>query len=133
MQKSPNDLDNHDGAVTHLGPDILECGVQWALGSITTSKASGGDRILAELFKILKDGAFKVLHLNVSKFEKLSSGQRTKKGQFLFHSQRTVMPKNVQSTVQLHSFHMLARLCSNSFKPTSAVHEPRASRCTSWL
>ena len=133
MQKRPNDLDNHDGAVTHLGPDILECEVQWALGSITTSKASGGDRILAELFKILKDDAFKVLHLNVSKFEKLSSGQRTRKGQFLFHSQRTVMPKNVQSTVQLNSFHMQARLCSNSFKLTSAIHEPRASRCTSWL
>ena len=45
MQKSPNDLDNHDGAVTDLGPDILEREVQWALGSITTSKASGGDRI----------------------------------------------------------------------------------------
>ena len=45
VQKSPNDLDNHDGAVTDLGPDILEREVQWALGSITTSKASGGDRI----------------------------------------------------------------------------------------
>ena len=133
MQKSPNDLDNHDGVITHLGLDLLECEVQSALGSINVSKASGGDRILAELFKILKDDAFKVLHLNVNKFEKLSSGQRSRKGQFLFHSQRTVMPKNVPITVQLHSFHMLARLCSNSFKLASAVHEPRASRCTNWL
>ena len=56
-----NDPDNHEGVVTHLEPDILECEVKWALGSITTNKASGGDRILAELFQILKDDAVKVL------------------------------------------------------------------------
>ena len=61
-KKGLNDPDNHDGVVTHLEPDILECEVNWALGSITTSKASGGDRIPAELFKILKDDAVKVLH-----------------------------------------------------------------------
>ena len=54
--------DNHDGVITHLESDILECKVKWALGSITTNKASGGDRILAELFQILKDDALKVLH-----------------------------------------------------------------------
>ena len=53
---------NHDGVITHLEPDILECEVKRALGSITTNKASGGDRILAELFQILKDDALKVLH-----------------------------------------------------------------------
>ena len=57
-----NDLDNHDSVVTHLEPDILECEVIWALGSITTNKASGGDGIPAELFQILKDDAVKVLH-----------------------------------------------------------------------
>ena len=57
-----NDLDNHDGVVTHLEPDILECKVKWALGSITTNKASGADRIPGELFQILKDDAVKVLH-----------------------------------------------------------------------
>ena len=56
-EKGLNDPDNHDGVVTHLGPDILECEVKWALGSITTNKASGGDRIPAELFQILKDDA----------------------------------------------------------------------------
>ena len=56
-----NDLDNHDGIITHLEPDILECKVRWALGSITMSKASGGDGIPAELFQILKDDALKVL------------------------------------------------------------------------
>ena len=54
-------LDNHDGVVTHLEPDIFECEVKWNLGSITTNKTSGGDRIPAELFQILKDDAVKVL------------------------------------------------------------------------
>ena len=57
-----HDLDNHDGVITHLEPDILEYGVKWALGSITTNKASGGDGIPVELFQILKDDAVKVPH-----------------------------------------------------------------------
>ena len=62
-KKDLNDSDNHDGVITHLiKPDILECEVKWALGSITTNKASGGDGIPAELFRILKDDAVKVLH-----------------------------------------------------------------------
>ena len=61
-KKGFNDPDNHDGVVTHLEPDILECEVKWALGSFTTNKASGGDGIPAELFQILKDDAVKVLH-----------------------------------------------------------------------
>ena len=61
-KKGLNDLDNHDGVVTHLKPDIQECEVKWTLGSITTKKASGGDGIPAELFQMLKDGAVKVLH-----------------------------------------------------------------------
>ena len=61
-KKDLHDLDNHDGVITHLEPDILECEVKWALGTITTNKASGGDRLPAELFQILKDNAVKVLH-----------------------------------------------------------------------
>ena len=61
-QKNYHDPDNHDGVITYLEPDILECEVKWALGSITTNKASGGDGILAELFQILKDDAVKMLH-----------------------------------------------------------------------
>ena len=57
-----HDQDNHDGVITHLEPDILECEVKWALGSITMNKASGGDGIPVELFPILKDDAVKVLH-----------------------------------------------------------------------
>ena len=57
-----NDPDNHDGVITHLEPDILECKVKWTLGSITTNKASGGDGVPVELFQILKDDAVKVPH-----------------------------------------------------------------------
>ena len=93
--------------ITHVEPDILECEVKWALGSITTSKATGCDGIPVELFQILKDDAVKVLHSIASKFGKLSSGHRTGKGQFSFQSQRKAMPKNAQTTAQLHSSHML--------------------------
>ena len=62
VQKGLNDQDNHDGVIIHLEPDTLECEIKWALGSITTNKASGGDGIPAELFQILKDDAVKVLH-----------------------------------------------------------------------
>ena len=61
-KKDLHNPDNHDGVITHLEPDILECEVEWALGSITTNKASGGDRIPVELFQVLKDDAVKVLH-----------------------------------------------------------------------
>ena len=62
IQKDPNDPDNHNGVVTHLAPDIVECEVNWALGSITMNKASGDDGTPVELFQILKDGTVKVLH-----------------------------------------------------------------------
>ena len=61
-RKDLHDPDNQNGVITHLEPDILECKVKWALGSITTNKASGGDRIPVELFQILKDDTVKVLH-----------------------------------------------------------------------
>ena len=96
-----NDLhnpDNHDGVITHLGADILECEVKWALESITTNKAHGGDGITVELFQILKDDAGKVLCSICQQFGKLSSGRRTGKGQFSFQSQRKAMPKNAQTT-----------------------------------
>ena len=61
-RKDLHDPDNHDGVITHLEPDILECEIKWALGSITMNKASGGDEIPAGLFQILKDDVVKVLH-----------------------------------------------------------------------
>ena len=89
-KKELHDPDNHDGVSTHLEPDILECEVKWALGSITMKKASGGDGIPVELFQILKDDAVKVLQQYANKFGKLSSGHRTGKGQFSSQSQRKV-------------------------------------------
>ena len=108
-KKDLHDPENHDGVITHLEPNILECEVKWALGSIITNKASGGDRIPIELFQILKDDAGKCHTQYVSKFGKLSSGHRTGKGQFLFQSQRKAMPKNAQTTTQLHSSPMLVK------------------------
>ena len=108
-KKDLNDPDNHNGVIIHLEPDILECEVKWALGSFTTNEASGGDGIPVELFQILKDDAVKVLHSICQQIRKLSSGQRTGKGQFSFPYQRKVMPKIVQTTAQLHSSHTLVK------------------------
>ena len=80
--KDLHNPDNHDGVITHLQPDILECEVKWALGNITTNKASGGDGIPVELFQILKVMLQKCCTQYASKFGKLSSGHRTGKGQF---------------------------------------------------
>ena len=113
--KDLNDLDNHDGVVTHLESDILEYEIKWALGSITTSKANGGDEIPAELFQILKMMLLKCCTQYTSKFGKLSSAHRTGKVKFSFQSQRRAMPKNVEATVHWAHF-MLAKLCFISFK-----------------
>ena len=95
--------------ITHLEPDILKGEVKWALESITTNKASGGDGIPAELFQILKDDAVKMLHSICQKIWKLSGGQRTEKGQFSFQSQTKAMPNNAQTTAQLHLSHTLVK------------------------
>ena len=108
-KKDLHDPNNHDGVIIHLEPDILECKVKWALGSITTNKASGGDGIPVELFQIRKDDAVKVLYSICQQIWKTQRGHRAGKGQFSFQSQKRAMPKNVQTTAQLHSFHMLAK------------------------
>ena len=91
-KKGLNDLDNHSGLIIHLEPDILECEVKWALGSITTNKASEGDGIPVELFQILKTMLLKCCTQHVSKFGKLSRDHRTGKCQFSFKSQKRAMP-----------------------------------------
>ena len=101
--------DNHDGVITHLEPDILECEIKWALESITTNKARGGDGILVELFQILKDDAVKVLHSICQQIWKTQQGPQDWKSQFSFQSQRKAMLTNAQTTTQLHSYHMLAK------------------------
>ena len=91
--------------IAHLEPDILQCEVKWALGSITTNKASGDDGISVELFQMLKDDAVKVLHSICQQIWKTQQWPC----QFSFQSQRKAMPKNAQTTAQLHSFHMLVK------------------------
>ena len=83
-KKDLHDPDNQNDVITHLEPDIMECEVKWALGSITTNKASGGDGIPVELFQILKYDAVKVLHSICQQIWKTSSGHRTGKGPFSF-------------------------------------------------
>ena len=101
--------DNHDGVITHLEPDIVECEVKWALESITMNKASGGDGIPFELFQILKDDAVKVLHSICQQIWKTQQWPRDWKSQFSFQSQRKAMPKNAQTTAQWHSSHTVVK------------------------
>ena len=101
--------DNHDGVITHTHLDILECEVKWALGSITTNKASGGDGIPVKLFQILKDDAVKVLHSICQQIWKTQQWLWTGKGQFSFQSLGKTMPKNAQIAAQLHSSHTLVK------------------------
>ena len=96
--------DNHHGVMTYLKPEILKC-----LRKHHTNQAKVGDGTPAELFQILKEEAVKVLHSISSKCGKLGSGHRCGKGQFSFQSQRKVMPKNAQTTAQLHSSPTLAK------------------------
>ena len=101
--------DNHNGVVTHLEPDILECKVKWALGSITVNRASGGDRIPAELFHILKDGAVKVLHSIGQQIWKTQQWPQDWTRSVFIPIQRKEMQKNVQTIAQLYSSHMLVK------------------------
>ena len=117
-KKDFHNPDNHNDVITHTHPepDLLDCEVKWALESITTNKASGGDGILVEHFKSWKMMLWKCYTQYASTFGKLSSGHRTAKGQFSFQSQRKAMqsqrkamPKNALTAAQLHSSHMLVK------------------------
>ena len=111
--------------IIHLEPDILECEVKWALESITMSKTSGSDGIPVELLQILKDDAVKVLPQYASKFGNLSSGHRTGKAQFSFESPGKAMPKNAQTTAQLHSSHIAGKIMlKNSPSQASTIPKP---------
>ena len=100
---------NHDGVTTHLEPDILECEVKWALGSIIMNKASGGFGIPVELFQILKDDAVKMLHTICQQIRKSQQWPQDWKRSVFIQSQRKAMPKNAQTTTQLHSSHTLVK------------------------
>ena len=104
-KKDLYDQDNHDGVITHLQPDILECEVKWALKSITMNKASGGDGIPVELFQILKDDAA----LNMSANLENSAVATGLEMSVFIQFQRKAMQKNAQTTTQLHSSHILVK------------------------
>ena len=96
--------------ITHLEPDILEFKVKWALGSITTNKASGGEGIPVELFQILKDDVVKVLHFNMpANLENSAVATGLEKGSFHSNPKERQCQKNVQTTAKLHSSHTLAK------------------------
>ena len=110
--------------ITQLGPDILECEVKWALGSITTNKASGSDGIPVELFQILKDDTVRVLHSICQQIWKTKQWPQDWKMSISFQSQRKAMPKNAQTAAQLHLSHMLASNTQISPSQASTVREP---------
>ena len=108
-KKDLHDADNHDGVITHLEPDILECEVMWALGSITMNKASGGDGIPAELFQVLKDYAVEVLHSICQQIWKTQQWPWDWKRSVFIPIPKKAIPKNAQTTTQLHSSHTLVK------------------------
>ena len=108
-KKDLHDQDNQNDVITNLEPDILECEVKWALESITTNKASGGDGIPVELFQILKDDAVKVLHSICQQIWKTHQWPQDWKRLVFIPIPRKAMPKNAQTTAQLHSSHMLVK------------------------
>ena len=131
-QKDLHDPNIHNGVTTPLDPDILECKVKWALGSITVNKASGGDRISAELFQILKDDAVKVLHSICQQIWKTQ--------QWPQHWKRSVfipVPKkgNAKECSNYRTIALISHACKVMFKilQASTVPELRTSRCTSWV
>ena len=108
-KKDVHDPDNQDGVITHLEPDILECEVKWALGNITMNKGSGGDGILVELLQILEDDAVKVLRSMPANLGNSAVATGLENVCFHFNPKEKAMPKNVQTTGQLHSSHTLAK------------------------
>ena len=118
VQRDLHDPDNHDGMITHLEPDILECEVKWALGSIATNKASGGDGIPIELFQILKDDAVKVLQSICQQIWKTQQWPQDWKRSVFIPIPKKGNARKAQTTAQLHSSHTLAKYCSKFSKPS---------------
>ena len=110
--------DNHNGVITHLEPDILECEVKWVIGSITTNKASGGDGIPVELFQILKDDAVKVLHSICQQIWKTQQWpQDWKRSVFIPAPKKSNAKECSHYRTIAHSSHTLAKQCSKFSKP----------------
>ena len=122
-KKGLNDLDNHNGVIPHLEPDILECEVKWAIGSITANKSSGGDGIPVELFQILEDDAVKVLHSTCQQIWKTQQWpQDWKRSVFI------PVPKkgNAKECSNYHTIALISHASNaqNSLSQASAICEP---------
>ena len=121
VQKS-HDQDNHDGMITYLEPDILECEVKWALGSITTNKTSGGDKVPVELFQILEDDAVKVLHSICQQIWKTQQWPQDWKRSVLIS-----IPKKGNAK-EYSNYHTIA-LISHANKVTLKILQARLQQC----
>ena len=131
-KKDLHDPDNHDGVITHLEPDILECEVKWALESISTNKDSGGYGISFELFQILKDDAVKVLHSICQQIWKTQQWPQDWKTSVFIPIPKKGNPKECSKyrTIALISH---ASNAQNSPSQASAICELRTPRCSSWF
>ena len=125
-KKDLHNPDNHDGVITHLEPDILDCEVKWALGSITMNKASGGDGTPAELLQILKDDAVKVRH---SRCQQMWKTQQVATG--WKRSVFITIPKKGNAK-ECSNYHTIA-LISHASKVMLKILQARTSRCSSWI
>ena len=108
-QKDLHDVDNQDGVITNLEPDIRECKVKWVLGSITMNKASGGDKIAVELFQILKDDAIKVLYSLCQQIWKTQQWPQDWKRSVFIPIPKKGNAKEYSTITQLHSSHTLVK------------------------
>ena len=124
-QKDLHDPDNHDGVITHLESDILECKIKWALGSITTNKASGGDGISVELFQILKDDAVKVLHSICQQIRKTQQWSQDWKRSFFIP-----IPKKGNAK-ECSDYHTIA-LISHASKVMLKILQARLYQYVNW-
>ena len=132
-KKDLQDPDNHDGVITHPEPDILECKVKWALGSIITNKSSGGDGVPIELFQILKDDAVKVLHSICQQIWKTQHWPQDWK-----RSVFTPIPKTINAReckLPHNCTHLTCQQSNaqNSPSQASTISELRTFRCSSWI
>ena len=132
--KDHNDPDNNDGVITHPEPDVLECEVKWALGSMTKNKASGGDGIPVKLFQILKDDAVKVLHSICQQIWKTQQWPQDRKRSVFIPIPKKGNAKQYSNYCKialiLHASKEMPKILPSE---ASTVHELWTSRCSSWI
>ena len=128
-----NDPDNHNGVITYLEPDILECEVKWSIGSITTNKPSGGDGIPAELFQILNDDVVKLPHLICQQIWKIHQWPKDWKDSFHSNPKEGQCERMLKLPHNCTHFTWYQSNAKNSPSQASTVHEQRNSRCWSWI